>query len=71
MVTLAVDGQQGAGIHAIVSLRHVTSSHNFSVKILEPILIGTCYAAFDNMTQTSFTDTSVQFSDLFDIEHYI
>lgn len=69
VVTLEVDGQQGAGIHAIVSLQHTTASTEFSVKILEPILIKTQYAAFE-MVHKNTSTSSVRFSHLFNLQHY-
>lgn len=64
-IVLRVSGQQGAGMHSLVSFQNLTSQLANTVKVLEPIMVNTEYLGIDS-TQKS----SIHFHDLFDIEYF-
>lgn len=67
-IVLHVGGQQGAGMHSLVSFQCLTHFLSNSVKILEPVMVKTEYCGFDSTV--SYRKGSVPFSDLFDLKHF-
>lgn len=67
-IVLHVAGQQGAGMHSLVSFQCLTRYLSNSVKILEPVMVKTEYCGFDSTFP--HRKGSVLFSDLFDLKHF-
>ena len=63
-VTLEVAGQQGAGMHSLVSFQRLTAKLSDSVKILEPVMVNTEYYGI------SSHKSSIHFHDLFDLNYF-
>ena len=66
IVPLSYSGQQGANIQALISLQCWMSSFKLPMRILEPVLSNTMFYSVPHDTN----DTSLTFSDLFDIQHF-
>ena len=64
-MALKYNGQQGAGIQALISLQCWAASFHLPVAVLEPIMSGTDFISIPQQN-----NSFMRFSDLFDIEHF-
>ena len=67
VTALSYNGQQGAGIQALISLQCWATSFNLPVKILEPIMPKTTFLSFPHQDEN---DTLTTFGDLFDLVNF-
>ena len=68
VVSMRYNGQQGAGIQALMSLQCFVGSFNLQMKILEPAMSNTAFESF--LSDKDHSKSSSMFTDIFDISHF-